>query len=43
MNDFWKENDLDGYQGDLRALGPVIFIKIENYYLNMCNVKFLWS
>ena len=21
MNDFWKENDLDGSQGDLRALG----------------------
>ena len=21
MNDFWKENDLDGSKGDLRALG----------------------
>ena len=21
MNDFWKENDLDGFQGDLRVLG----------------------
>ena len=33
MNDFWKDNDLDGSQGDLRALGhPQLLVIFHNFW-----------